>query len=110
MIRMIVKATMYYYESQCLFLVNIVLIISYIPTNLLCEVNFDIWDNFSRDDKLCEIRFNYKGEDEVFHWIGLESWKIDVKWVEDNFLVGDIKLLFLDDTMDDKDCREWWRL
>ena len=39
---MIVKATMYYYESQCLFLVNIVLIISYIPTNLLCEVNFDI--------------------------------------------------------------------
>ena len=49
-------------------------------------------------------------EDELLHWIGLESWKIDVEWVEDNFLVGDIKLLFLDDTLDDKDCREWWRL
>ena len=45
MIRMIVKATIYYYELQYLFLVNIFLIISYISTNLLREVNFDI--NFS---------------------------------------------------------------
>ena len=42
MIRMIVKATIYYYELQCLFLVNIFLIISYITTNLLREVKFDI--------------------------------------------------------------------
>ena len=73
MIIMIVKATIYYYKFQCLFLVNIALIISYITTNLLREVNIQIWDNFSRGDKLCETRFNYKGEDELLHWIGLES-------------------------------------
>ena len=42
MIRMIFKATIYYYELQFLFLVIIVLVISYITTNLLREVNFDI--------------------------------------------------------------------
>ena len=73
-------------------------------------MNFDIWDDFSRVHKLCKIPFNYNGEYGIFHWIGLESWKIDVERVEDNFLVGDIKLLFLNDTLDDKDCREWWRL
>ena len=78
MIRMIFKATIYYYELQFLFLVNIVLVISYITTNLLREVNFDIWENFLLGDKLCEIRINNNGEDGLFHWIGLILWMIEI--------------------------------
>ena len=78
MLRMIFKATIYYYELQFLFLVNIVLVISYITTNLLREVNFDIWENFLLGDKLCEIRINNNGEDGLFHWIGLILWMIKI--------------------------------
>ena len=53
MIRMIVKATIYYYELQCLFLINIVLIISYITTNLLREVIF-LWSILS--DRTRELK------------------------------------------------------